>query len=168
MTQGLALAASTMAFLLAGYVSISVNSLPRFSVSPAVHEELTTLLRINGMNPLPLGDPPGNIIDTALRFRAPDCPHDSFLLPLPDTLLTDVQGVRFSELTGVAYRSTKLSRNSEADILRARVSSALAALQHAFGEKAARNDHTVLAQFTPTDCPATRLDMRAFWTSRPG
>jgi hypothetical protein len=161
--RGIALLAISAAFALAGYVTVQVNGTPRYAVTSALKLELGALLLKNGLTPMPMADPRGQLIDAALRFKIPECPVDGFLLPLSYTTLTDVQAIRFSEITGAFYRSTTLNIAVKGSILEARVARALSSLRYAFGQETVRNDHTVLALFTPLDCAEPVLDMRAFW-----
>jgi hypothetical protein len=167
MMRAIVLAAIAAAFALAGFVTVRVNATPRFAITPAVQTELQALLRENSLSPVPLADPPGQIIDAALRFKLPGCPADGFLLPLADTTLTDVQSIRFSELTGASYRSTTLTMASQEGVLRARAARALASLKYAFGLQTARNSHTILALFTSINCTEPNADMQAFWAPQP-
>jgi hypothetical protein len=168
MMRGVVLTATCAAFLVAGFVTIRVNATPRFSATPQTQAELAALLRENSLIPVPMADPPGKIIDAALRFSMPNCGADGFLLPLQDTLLTDVQSIRFSELTGASYRSTVITMTTADGVLRARAARAIASLKYAFGLPALRNGHTVLSIFTPLNCPEPLPDMQAFWAPKTG
>jgi hypothetical protein len=168
MTRAISLLAIASAFAIAGFVTVRVNATPRFAITPAVQTELQELLRENGLMPVPMADPPGQIIDAALRFRLPGCPADGFLLPLADTTMTDVQSIRFSELTGATYRSATLTMAVEKGVLHARAARAVASLKYAFGLPALRNGHTVLSLFTPLNCPEPLPDMQAFWAPKTG
>jgi hypothetical protein len=168
MIRVISLLAIVGAFAIAGFVTVRVNATPRFAITPAVQIELQGLLRKNGLSPVALADPPGQIIDAALRFRLPDCPADGFLLPLADTTMTDVQSIRFSELTGASYRSTVITMTTADGVLRARAARAIASLKYAFGLPALRNGHTVLSLFTPLNCPEPLPDMQAFWAPKTG
>lgn len=167
MMRAVMLSGIATAFLLAGYVTVQVNGTPRYAVTPALKAELGALLLKNGLTPVPMADPRGQLIDAALRFRLPECPADGFVLPLPYTTLTDVQAIRFSEITGAVYRSTTLNIAVTGGILQARAARALSSLQYAFGRQSVRNDHTVLALFTPQNCVEPRPDMQAFWAPLP-
>lgn len=168
MMRGVFLTATCAAFLLASFVTIRVNATPRFSATSETQAELAALLRQNSLIPVPMADPPGNIIDSALRFSIPSCGTDGFLLPLQDTLLADVQSIRFSELTGARYRSKVITMTMADGVLRARAARALASLKYAFGLPALRNGHTVLSLFTPLNCPEPLPDMQAFWAPKTG
>jgi hypothetical protein len=151
------------AFGLASYVTVQVNRTPRFAATPELRAELTAILTSNGLLPVPMDDPPGKIIDAAIRFKMPTCSADGFLLPLPDTLLADVQAIRFSEITGAKYRSQAFRDASGGSVLHARATRAIASLKSAFGLAAGRNGHTVLAFFTPIDCDKPTPDLSRFW-----
>jgi hypothetical protein len=167
MIRAISLFAIAAAFALAGFVTVRVNATPRFAITPAVQTELQALLSENSLTPVPLADPRGQIIDAALRFRLPGCPADGFLLPLADTTMTDVQSIRFSELTGATYSSSTLTMAAKEGVLHARAARALASLKYAFGLQTARNGHTVLALFTPVNCTEPNADMQAFWEPQP-
>jgi hypothetical protein len=163
MKPALVLLIIAAAFAVAATVTVRVNRQAYFVPSEAVQAELAGLLQQNGLAPQPMGDPPGNIIDHALRFSQPGCPVDGFLLPMADTLLADVQAIRFTELTGAAYSTTTLSMASQHNIVERRAARAVAALKSAFGFAKTRNTDAVLALFTAEDCEAPTPDMRAFW-----
>jgi hypothetical protein len=151
------------AFAVVAFVTVQVNRAPRHEVTPAMRAELTALLRANDLTPRPMIDPPGRAIDNALRYATADCTTDSFLLPLRDTSLTTVQSARFSELTGVVYRSRTLKISEDGSVLQARALLAMSAFKAAFGFYSSRNGHTVLTFFTPEDCDSALPNMRAFW-----
>ncbi len=161
------LATLVLCFAAAGYVTVQANRTPRFAQTPALTAELEALLQDQGLSRVPLDDPPGKIIDAALRFDLPDCPIDAFLLPLPDASLTGVQAIRFTELTGTTYRATSQNASGADTPLNARAARWLATLRAVFGLPAARNSHTVLTIFMPLDCPARAPDLGAFWHMRP-
>lgn len=152
-----------VAFAVAAHVTIQVNRLPTFSTSPPPVGELTALLRANGLDVAPRPVGPGTTIAGSLRFSLPECGADGFLLPVGDALLTDVQAIRFTELTGAAYASHVVRMTGGDSILSARAARALSGLQAALGLRAPRNGHTVLAVFLPAGCRRPLPDLQAFW-----
>jgi hypothetical protein len=163
MIRPISLLPMCLAFALAAYVTWQVNHQPGFANTPQLQSELSALLTANDLPPQPLGDPPGRIIDGALRFAAPGCATDSFLLPVAGLGLAGIQAVRFSELTGASYRSDAMTIAGDAGLIRARLARAYTALRAAFGTTTARHQQTVLVFFTPVDCQIRLPDMREFW-----
>jgi hypothetical protein len=156
-----------LAFGLAAWVTLATNQSARFALTPALTAELAFLLQEQGLAPQPLGDPPGALIDAALRFDLPDCPVDGFLLPVPDVTLIQMQAVRFSELTGARYRSTALHMGGSHGPFVTRLGRWLGNLRAIIGLPAPRHGHTVVALFVPEHCPAAMPDLRAFWAPAP-
>jgi hypothetical protein len=150
-------------FGLAAFVTVQVNQIPRFAMTPAIQAEIAGLLQQNGLTPQPMEDPPGQLIDLATRFSAPDCPVDGFLLPMADTVLAEVQAIRFTEITGATYLTTRLSIAAKSGTLQTRAARAWSALNAAFRPPTARNGDIVLTIFFPDTCPVPTPDMRSFW-----
>lgn len=164
MIQKLWLGLIGLAFALACHVTVKVNELPTFAADPVPPAVLGALLEANDLTVVPQAGVPAPLLAGAVRFGLPGCAADGFVLPLADILLTDVQAIRFSEITGATYHSHAVRMGGADGVLEGRLARAMAAFKAAFGFNAPTRGHTVLAVFMPVGCTRAPPDLSAFWT----
>jgi hypothetical protein len=159
----LGLVAVTFAF--AGYVTVQVNRVPNFALTPAVQADLTRLLQDNALQVLPFADQWGLVRSKPSVFRLPHCAAFGYLMAVADTSLTDMHTARISEKTGTTYVNKIVRMNNNSGILEGRIARAINNFQSVWGRPPKRFSNTNLVLFLPRDCPHPNIDLQAFWSS---